>query len=1250
MRLSKLEIYGFKSFARRTEIVFPQNVTGIVGPNGSGKSNIGDAVRWVLGEQSAKTLRGNSMQDVIFNGTERRKAMNYCEVTLTFDNADHQLAVDYAEVAITRRVYRSGESEYLMNGAGCRLRDIVDMFRDTGVGKEGYSIIGQGRIDEILSQKSEDRRAIFEEAAGISRFRARKDEAEQRLKRADENLVRIVDVLDELERQLRPLEKQAEVAREYLTLSETLKELDLQLYLLRYDRQKKRCATVEEALAEITRSVEEIARQLAETTQQRDAQEQTTAALQQALSAAHDELLQKNELLHRARESVQSNENRLASGQETAERLQSEADAVGSRIRLIEATMERQGGGLDEADQLRDEAQVELERRKKAHAEAQEAAQKWEDDLSRHKSAILESMSRMQNVRTTQARQSAMHTQMEARRAELEAQLEGETAKEAELVAALDTAKENLARERTLHEQLGGEADAFEQRTKALLDGILEKQKSVQEAAQTARSIDARLKTLRELQDGYEGYQYPVRQALTWAKRSGLSGVRDVVAMLLSVPKELETAFDMALGGAMQNIVTDTEQDAKRLIDYLRQNRLGRATFLPLSTVRGRTLSGRERDVLSMPGCVGVASELCSYAPEYRPIFENLLGRTVVARDLDSGIAIMRAGGHAFRLVTLSGDVMHSGGSMTGGSIQQKAQNLLGRERELKELEAALAEKTELAKSEQEALTRMEQERGGIKEKRTDAQYALHQQEIAVVRDTERLSKAQSDLDEHSASAEGMRQAIAQLSDSIAQIEEELGRIQQQTDTEQGDADEMNARTEALSAGLDKARREREAAQEALTQAMLALQEAEHTCEQLRRDQKRLLGDVDECRAERQALLDKRERTLVDVEAAKTELEAARGAAALCEQSEAEARAHVEETELKQADAQKTLKDLQNELEAGQALSARETERLHRQELALARVKADLKQLDDRLWDTYELTWAGAQDLHAEYVLGKRAEAAGEAAEPQSAEAIGAEQPEPVEAVSAEAASDEANADEGEEAGVPAKPRQWFPVDPAFDETAADAQAQQIRDRIRQMGTVNVSSIEEYAKLRERFTEMDAQRDDLERAKADLTSLITRLLDSMRTVFTEQFAILQGYFAETFVRLFGGGRGEIALSDETDPLNCGIEIIVQPPGKKRQILSLFSGGERALTAIAILFAMLKLKPTPFCILDEIEAALDEANIGYFADYLKEFSDGTQFIVVTHRKGTMERCDTLFGVAMEEKGVSSMVSVNLTDYE
>ncbi len=1192
MRLTKLEIYGFKSFAKRTEIIFPQNVTGIVGPNGSGKSNISDAVRWVLGEQSAKTLRGNSMQDVIFNGTEKRKPMNYCEVTLVFDNSDHQLPVEYQEVSITRRVYRSGDSEYQMNGAACRLKDIVDLFRDTGVGKEGYSIIGQGRIDEILSQRGEDRRIVFEEAAGINRFRTRKEEAETRLKHADANLMRVLDVLDELETHLVPLKKQAEVAREYLALSESLKELDIRLFVYRYDKLHQKELEAEQSLLRLKDGLKEAERQLEEAIGKRTAGEARQDALNRALSEAHEALLRANDSLHTVKEEAAAVENRLLSGGETLTRLDKEENGLKNRLHLIETTVSQSDGGLSEAQKLLDMAQAALDQAEKRHTNSAAAAEALEKELDAHRIRMMERSNRLQNVRTSQARNAAMHQQMTARRDDLLRQKQQEAEKDAELTAAVQAARDALDSERSRLEELKAAAQELEETPRRMLQQILDKQKEMQEDAQNARAAEMRLRTLKELQDGYEGYQYSVKNALTYARRQKMSGVVDVVAMLLNVPREYETAFDMALGNAMQNIVTETEQDAKGLIEYLRQNKLGRATFLPISTVRGRTLSQQERTVLSMDGCIGVASELCGFDSRYQGIVESMLGRTVVATDLDHGIPIMKAGGHSFRLVTLNGDVINPGGSMTGGSVQQKAQNLLGREREMKELAARIEEINQKVTDSGNLIAGWEAKRAEAKKLGESAQYDVHQQEIAVVRDTERLKTAADQQAAHLARRQAVEEAISQLEESISEIEAELERIRLLEAQDDVSDEELAAITVELSGRLNTARREKETAQEALTDAKLTLQNAQHDCDRIQRDRSRLEADGVNCRKEIFEVQQRRIQTKQELEKAQAAKERLLGRIAQSEAGVEAARRHVEETEGQRDECQQYLKDVQNDIDAAQQVTARETERMHRQEMALGRMKNDVSMICERLWDTYELSYAGAMEQLMAY-------------------------PQP---------------------------------EKAFRESEAESEAQGIRGKIRAMGTVNVSAIDEYAQMNERYTQLSDQKRDLEKAQRDLKELIAQLLSQMETVFVSQFGLLQKYFSETFVRLFGGGRGEISLADPEHPLDCGIEIIVQPPGKKRQILSLFSGGERALTAIAILFAMLKLKPTPFCILDEIEAALDDANISYFADYLKEFSRDTQFVVVTHRKGTMERCDTLFGVAMEERGVSSMVSVNLTDYQ
>ena len=1198
MRLSKLEIYGFKSFAKRTQIVFPENVTGIVGPNGCGKSNIADAVRWVLGEQSAKQLRGNSMTDVIFNGTQQRKPLNYCEVTLTFDNQSGELPVEYTEVAVTRRVFRSGDSEYLLNGGACRLKDIIDLFRDTGLGREGYSIVGQGRMDEILSSKSEDRRAVFEEAAGISRYRARKEEAERRLSRSDENLNRVQDLLEELQEMLGPLAGQAETAKEYLALAETLRELDVTLYLLRFDRLQKRTATVEDALSAVREEIETATEQLHTLGETRAEREEGMERLQETLSRAHQALLLAKDGLHQAQERRQATAARAQAAQEAVERLTGERGAVEARMKMIEATAGESKSGAEESERLRGEAEAALESRRAEHEKNAQTAEALEEQLSAHKTEIIEAMNRQQEQKTAHTRQATMLSQMELRKAELEGSLAAETERETALQGALEAAKQHLRGEKDLLAEREAALAALEGETRTLKLEAEDRRAAATALAEEAQTLQLRIETLQELAAGYEGYQTAVREALNYAKERGMRGVHDVVAKLIDVPAAYETAFDMALGASTQHIVTDTEDTAKTLIEYLRRNRLGRATFLPVSAMLPRTLDQGERRVLSMKGCLGVASELCEYPEMYRGVIENLLGRTVIAETLDDGVQIMRAGKHQFRLVTLEGDVMHAGGSMTGGSTQQKAQNLLGRDRMIRELKQELESKSAALERAMAALSELTRRQEENAEALAAARYDQQQQEIAVVRDTERQSSAKAELDAHAARLAAVRDAVQQLAEDIAELQADLSRIAEQARAGEPDMEAMAEKTNTLSAELNTARRERERTQESLTAAMLSLQQAEHQCDRIRRDAGRLDEERKTCVLELEALALKKEQALRAIETAEADQ-------ALADQSITEAAAAVKAAEeavtaaeAERAAANKALKDLQAETEGVRLQLDKAVEREHRQEMSLERAKAELTQLDQRLWDTYELSYAGAKEAADEYLLVKR------------------------------------------QAGL----------DETFDEKAATEQAQEIRERVKAMGTVNVGAIEEYAALNERITEQTVQQNDILKAKQDLEALIVSLEKEMRKVFVEQFTLLQELFAVSFKRLFGGGHAELKLENPEDPLHCDVDVIAQPPGKKRQLLSLFSSGERALTAIALLFAMLKLRPSPFCILDEVEAALDEANVGSFGDYLREMAGGTQIVAITHRKGTMERCDSLFGVAMEERGVSDLVSVNLKDYQ
>ena len=1186
MKLKKLELYGFKSFAQRTEIVFDEGITGIVGPNGSGKSNIGDAVRWVLGEQSAKTLRGASMSDVIFNGTQKRKPLSYCEVSLVFDNDDHALAMEAAEVMVTRRVYRNGESEYYLNRTACRLKDVVDLFRDTGIGKEGYSIIGQGRIDEILSRKSEDRRQVFEEAAGIVKFKARKEEADKKLQRTLENLERVDDILDELTKRVKPLEEQSRNARVYLELSTELKDLDLNLFLIRSDRARARLSELESELLTVQTILADTESNLTDKTPRRDETQNRIDQLEEAITKARTELMECAEHVHESQKKLSALQSRRETRSENRQRIVREQEEAQERLAEIEKDHVRIQADVEKQHSLIADAEQILRATQEAAEKAQAKEKEADAALETQKAAVIDQMNRLSDVRNDKTRLNTMQAQMETRLTEIEESGGALQEQKAALREALTAVEKQLETEnqhqQQCQEKLAQARQASDEADTAYanLRADVEKQSADMQAAASRHNV------LTEMTRDMEGYNMAVRRAMTYAKQRGLTGVKGVLAQLMTVPQAYETAIDMALGAAQQNIVTDTEETAKELINYLRQNRLGRATFLPMSAIRGKTLYGNERNALKLPGCLGVASELVQCAPEYRGIVENLLGRTVIADNLDHGIPIMRAGNHAFRLVTLEGDVMHSGGSMTGGSAQSKVSNLLSRERELKELTAKLQTgRAELDKCRQE-LTQRQQTAQEKRQKVSDAVNALHQQEIAVAREQARRESVSADLNTHLQRMQETEQARVQLHQSLEDIRQQLETIEHQRTGAQGDQSAMEQKTIEMQNALVKARAEASAENDRLMVRTLQLSDLRHGLSDLERDEahaqqdqaqilreqerrEQLLHEMDELDA-----IDENDMKREEAESARRQKEQLR------QESAAQA------IEQRRSQAQSDLRDILSDMENLHEAYNRDSEKLHKTELAKARIEGDQKNLQNRIWDTYKLTYAGAEEFRRT----------------------------------------------------------------PFDEKESDCRAAELQGQIRALGTVNVGAVEEYAETKARVDDLTAQQQDLKRAEMDLRELIERLLIQMRSTFVENFSKMQGYFAETFTRLFGGGHAELKLMDPDDPLNCGIEVNAQPPGKKLQLLSLLSGGERALTAIAILFAMLKLKPTPFCILDEIEAALDDANIGYYADYLKEYSKGTQFIVVTHRKGTMERCNSLFGVAMEEQGVSRMVSVSLQDYQ
>ena len=1184
MRLKKLYIHGFKSFADRVEMTFEHGVTGVVGPNGCGKSNISDAVRWVLGEQSARQLRGSRMEDVIFNGTEKRRRMAYCEVTLTFDNEDHSLPSDYTEVAVTRRVFRTGESEYLLNGAACRLKDVVDLFRDTGIGRDGYSIVGQGRVGEILSQKSEDRRQVFEEAAGIVKYKARKSEAEKRLDNTEQNLSRIADIISELESRLEPLRLQSEDARKYLAMREEQKRLDLNVFLIRSER-------YQEKIAELRLTAENMRETLAQNEREQQALNERRESVQNQLSEREERAAELRESLQALIQEVEAQEGqanvlreRLAASRREQARVEDEKRAAEEgetgmrrRIETLEGEIAREGEGVA----AREERQTALDR---ALEEAEAAAARLETEAEDAKERVIRFMNDMGDVKSEQARLTALGEAIDRQLTSLSAGAEEDSRVTADLRRAVEDAEGVWDEENDRLKALNEAAREISERTRRAGEEYERLTAESQKLLSIKQELGSRLKLLTEMQRDYEGYNLSVKQVLMEAERRGGAGVHGVVASILHAPQRLERALDMVLGGTLQNVVVDRDEDAKAMIEYLKRNRYGRATFLPISSIRGRTLDMGERRVLSMPGCVGLASEMVTYDPIYRGIVENLLGRTVIAEDLNSGIAIQRAGRYQFRLVTLDGDVMHSGGSMTGGSVQSRMTSLLSREREITESAENMKKLTEKLAQAQNQLRKGEEERAALKKERAQLFDDVHQQEIAVTRAEDHLARAREELNGHTGRAARVNEARAQLAEQKAEILSQLDALGQRRETTEDEGEALRKKAQALQTSLSEKRVALNAQRQEAGDARVALATAKRGFEALKQDLSRLnaqKGDAARALAEAaESLLALACRLKADEEALTTE----EGHLELARRGLNGAREDFQRADESRLKAQTELKEISESAERLRVATEEFTDRSHRAEMALSRAENDLEQMTARIWEDYQLTYEGAEPFR----------------------------------------------------------------DPDFKLAESEKRLNTLRAAIRAMGPVNVSAMDEYRETSERYTELSAQRDDLERAKNDLMGIISELTGKMETQFRAQFEQLDVYFRQTFTELFGGGRAELRLEDPKDALNTGIEIVAQPPGKKLQMLSLLSGGERALTAIAILFAMLKLKPTPFCILDEIEAALDDANIDNFAEYLQTYSTKTQFVVVTHRKGTMSRCDALYGVAMEEKGVSKLVSVKLAD--
>lgn len=1180
MRLTKLEISGFKSFAKRTELIFEPGITGILGPNGCGKSNISDAVRFVLGEQSARALRGKKVEDFIFGGTETRRPLSYCQVSMYFDNSDGTLASPYSEVMVTRHSYRSGESEYFINKAPCRLKDINELFRDTGIGKDGYSIIGQGRVSEILSDRSGDRREAFEEAAGVMKYRARKEEAERKLQNTAKNLTRLDDIINELKSRLDPLRSESEKAIEYFKYREELRDLEINLFLYQYDKSTERLQQLNENMEVMRSSIDEAS--IAEASAASDCSR--IEEQERNLSASLSELSQQLISMSSDVEASAGREQLLTERKATLEAELKNQNALIERLnmQLVSDNSELTAVKVrfnDESllyETLSRESEVREGKRSALAAEISDNEQL----LEQHKQAMMNAMNSLADAKSHISRLEAMKSSIESRLASIEIErneLYSETRKLE--IEQLEAKKEIKSIEEEKSE-LNSAYNAANELVRKLNQELSSDQSKQRSNENELNSINSRVRVLNELKRAHDGYYTSVKRLLNDSARNPrlASHIHGVLAELICVPAEYETAIEMALGSALQNIVVPTEQDAKEIIGYLRRNDYGRATLLPVSSMRPRLLNSTELDYTRIDGCFGIASELVEYDPKYSNVIENLLGRVVIVRDIDVGIAINRKAHSSFRIATLNGDLLNPGGSMTGGSTQKREVSLLGREREIEELnsrgqaveqtisdilkhiesiKAKLAKANEAASSAYEKLRATDVKLASANERSEIIIKYIKKNEESVAKldsETEQLVDSRAAIEAQVTEAlneeSGLSQGNAVTNNDIREVQTTLSMLRDELQSENDSLSECKVKLmaaekemKAAKAGIERISSEISNKQESIAAAKTACENADRDITKIEIELESLSDALMQQRSEFEAL---------------TQSQAA---------LEAERTTKLTVLDEKRAERENI---------AQQLIDLRE--RQHRFELNLNRAQSELTALCDRIWQDYELTYENAQAFRR-----------------------------PIQA------------------------------------TQSHMRADELRKLIKALGQVNTSSVEEYREVKERYDELTAQCNDLHQAEADLNELIAKLTATMEAEFSEQFALIQKNFSETFVALFGGGKAELVLSDKNDVLNCSIDIIAQPPGKKLQLLSLLSGGEQALTAIALLFAILKLKPAAFCILDEIDTSLDEANVDNFARYLQEYSSDTQFIIITHRKGAMAVCNALYGVSMEEKGVSTIVS-------
>ncbi|TMW73185.1 chromosome segregation protein SMC [Alteribacter natronophilus] len=1183
MFLKRLDLVGFKSFADRLSIDFVSGVTAVVGPNGSGKSNISDGIRWVLGEQSAKNLRGGKMEDIIFSGTDSRKPLNMAEITLTLNNENQHLAIDYSEVSVTRRVYRSGDSEYLINNQTCRLKDIIDLFMDSGLGRESFSIIGQGRIEEILSSKPEERRKIFEEAAGVLKYKTRKVKSEKKLADTQDNLNRVDDILHELHGQVEPLREQADIARDYLDKKAELKEVEVGLFVKEIEELHRRWTQEKENLALFEKK--EAALQ-AETAGKEEAAEQFKQDIQE-----YDDSIQKlQEMLLSASEDLEKKEGRKQVWQErkknfirNREQFREEIVRLGQQSEELSEKLARKEAEGEQAREQLSQTRTDLERNRK---KLEELSRNSEQEIEQLKADYIEFLNEAAALKNEKryledqlSRQSFKEQRLETdnkglieKREQLSRQKGDSSRALEEIRRELDSAVSSF---RGKQAQLETDENSYRQ-----------KESMLYEAYRHVEQLRSKKEILEDMQNDYAGFFQGVKEILKERDRT-FEGIEGAVAELIDVKPDYQTAIETALGAAQQHVVVKDEVTGRKAIAWLKQKRLGRATFLPMSVIKPRSLSDSDRRALEgAPGFAGVAKDLVSYDHRYEGVAAQLLGNVIVAKGMKEATELAGLLRYRYRVVTLEGDVVNPGGAMTGGSSNRKKSQLLGRQQELERVSSKLdkleqeaesirqdlASRKEVLASIREQINKARADGEALREREHEEKDRLRECETAISSLNERLRIYDQEKDEYTRDRTEREQRFSELDEKIAEAEAQTGKLNEKIAKAQSAREEQAVSRETVQKIVTELQIQE-------TKEKEQLHYIEETLSTVRESWKSVTDELNSKQQEYDQLRSEIDSQADDGNTLEEQIEKQR------HEKERTIRL-IARRKSERLNIQQDLDDTERELKEQKRIVQQMNHAVKETEIAANRTEVELDNRLSKLEGEYELTFEAARSGHA--------------------------------------------------------------IDLSIEE--ARTKVKLIRMGIDELGTVNTGAIEEYDRIKERYDFLLGQKEDLESAKATLVQIIEEMDEEMIRRFSETFDQIQGHFRQVFVQLFGGGRADLVLTNENDLLTSGVDIVAQPPGKKLQNLGLLSGGERALTAIALLFAILKARPVPFCVLDEVEAALDDANVARFAQYLKEFSGETQFIVVTHRKGTMEEADVLYGVTMQESGVSRLVSVKLEETE